>query len=110
MEIQTNKEYTLAIATENSFSDFFDTFIKKKLALATHHKILTLSEKLNTTSNDLSLFLDIAKNHKKEGLSFIIICNEIDIDQVPEDLQIAPTFTEAKDLLEMEAIARDLGF
>ena len=34
----------------------------------------------------------------------------IDIDDIPEELSVVPTFIEALDMLEMDAIERDLGF
>ena len=42
----------------------------------------------------------------KEGYSI----EEIDIDDFPESINIVPTLQEAKDIMEMEAIERDLGF
>ena len=43
-------------------------------------------------------------------MSFVVICNGIDIDDVPDEINVVPTLQEAEDVLEMEAIERDLGF
>jgi len=40
----------------------------------------------------------------------VIISKGINIDKIPEELNVVPTFTEATDILEMDAIERDLGF
>ena len=110
MEISTTTNYTHILTTEGSYSNFHQAFISQELDKVTNHKIIQLSENLNTTVKDLSLLLDIAINHKANGISFVVICNRIDIDEIPEEINVVPTLTEAEDLLEMEAIERDLGF
>jgi hypothetical protein len=110
MNISNVKDYTLITTTENSFSDFLNAFKAEKLDMSNSHKVVQLSENLNTTLQDLSLFLDIATNHKSNGISFVVICNNVDIDEVPDEINVVPTLIEAEDVLEMEAIERDLGF
>mgnify|MGYP000697276844 CR=1 FL=1 len=110
MKISKKENYTLITATENSFTSFFNVFISDKLDHVTTHKVVQLSENLNTKIENLFLFLDVANNHRANGISFVVIVKGIDIDDVPEEINIVPTITEAKDLLEMEAIERDLGF
>ena len=46
---------------------------------------------------------------KAKNKSFIIIKKGIHINDFPEILNIAPTLQEAKDILEIEIIERDLG-
>jgi hypothetical protein len=110
MEISNPKEYTLIIADENSFNEFHTAFTKQNLDHVTNHKIVQLSDNLNTTVTNLLLFLNVANEHKSNGTSFVVICNGIDIDEIPEEINVVPTLMEAEDLLEMEAIERDLGF
>lgn len=109
MEIKKTATYTL-ICCENSVQEFFDEFSKKYAQLAKEHIIIHFSEKINTEIKDLLLFLKISLKHRTNGFSFIIICNRITIDLVPDELNVVPTFTEALDMLEMDAIERDLGF
>ena len=71
---------------------------------------MQLSENLNTTITNLLLFLKVADEHRNNGMSFVIICNGIDIDEIPDEINVVPTIIEAEDVLEMEAIERDLGF
>ena len=42
-------------------------------------------------------------------MSFVIVVNDINIDELPEELNTAPTVQEALDIIEMENIERDLG-
>ncbi len=110
MEISKHKNYTLIKASEANFDAFFKAFNSKELHKVDNHKVVQLSENLNTTIKDLSLFLNIANEHRANGISFVVICTGLDIDEVPDEINIVPTLTEAEDLLEMEAIERDLGF
>jgi hypothetical protein len=110
MEISNPKDYTLIISTENSFEEFYTAFTTQGLHEVSTHKIVQLSEKFNTTITNLSLFLNIANEHRDNSMSFVVICNGIDIDQIPDEISVVPTIIEAEDVLEMDAIERDLGF
>ena len=110
MESSTQSNYNLITSTENTFKAFFDAFVSEKLDQPKTHIFLQLSENLNTTIQDLSLFLKIAASYRSNGMSFVVICNGIDIDDVPDEINVVPTLTEAEDVLEMEEIERDLDF
>ena len=110
MEISNPKKYTLINATENSFEEFHTAFTNESLHKVNGHKIVQLSENLNTTITNLLLFLNVANEHRNCGISFVIVCKGIDIDDIPEEINVVPTMIEAEDVLEMEAIERDLGF
>ena len=56
------------------------------------------------------LLLELSTSHRENGTSFVIVCKDIDIDEIPDEINVVPTFTEALDILEMDAIERDLGF
>lgn len=57
---------------------------------------------------NISFFLETTKIQKINNKSFVVVKNGIDIDKIPELLNITPTLVEAEDILEMEAIERDL--
>ncbi len=69
---------------------------------------LTSLEKLRL--NELLEFLEISNTHKKSKLSFVLVSDKVDINEVPEELTIVPTLQEAYDIIEMEEIERHLGF
>lgn len=108
MKIEKKENYTLISSDENSFSDFYVSFLKKEKDFKKEHLVLLISDEINTTIEEFTLFLNSFK--KKKGTSFIIVCNTINIDEIPENFNIVPTLTEAEDILEMEAIERELGF
>ena len=74
-----------------------------------NHLLLELSDKIKNIENKINFFLKIASDLKAKNKSFIIIKKGIHINDFPEILNIAPTLQEAKDILEIEIIERDLG-
>ena len=110
MQLNKKNKYTLITSDENSFSEFYDSFLIEEKKIQKENIILQVSNNINTTNKDFLLFLNIAVQKKENGTSFVIVNTEINIDSFPENLNIAPTLQEAEDILEMEAIERDLGF
>ena len=110
MEIKKNKEYTLVIPTENTVNEFFKIFKENQSNFENEHVIVDFSEKINMNIEEIMLFLKLSLTRKKAGTSFVLVCNGINIDEIPDEMNIIPTFTEALDILEMDAIERDLGF
>lgn len=71
--------------------------------------IVILSSLVNLSKSELSEFLLMSNTHRQNGHSFVIVTDNIDIDSTPEELIIVPTLTEAKDVIEMEEMERDLN-
>ncbi|WP_127019879.1 ribonuclease Z [Flagellimonas beolgyonensis] len=61
------------------------------------------------TANDILEFLDISNAHKAAGQSFVLVTDKVNYDEVPDEISVVPTLQEAKDLIEMEEMERDLG-
>jgi len=81
-----------------------------------HSKIKNDNIIVNLTSlnkiylEDILEFLEFSNSHRKSKHSFVIVCNQLDSDEVPEELMMVPTLQEAHDIVEMEEMERDLGF
>ena len=111
MKIYKNEKFTrIVFSNENSFSLFFTNFLIEEKKLKEENIIVQVSDNINVSKEDLLLFLDIAIQKKGNGTSFVILNPEIDVDDFPENLNIVPTLQEAEDIIEMEAIERELGF
>ncbi|CAN0606593.1 unnamed protein product, partial [Ectocarpus sp. 12 AP-2014] len=41
--------------------------------------------------------------------SFVLVSDKVSYDDVPEEINLVPTLQEARDVVEMEEIERDLG-
>ena len=48
--------------------------------------------------------------HKVNKKSFVVIQNKISINEFDESILVVPTLQEAKDIVEMEDLERELGF
>ena len=110
MHITKTKQFTQLKPEQDSVELFLTDFTNRYSEFKSEHLLVDFSEKFNTKIQDLLLFLDISTSHRENGTSFVIICEGIDIDDIPDEINVTPTFTEAVDILEMDAIERDLGF
>lgn len=110
MIIKKKKKYTLISSDENSFSDFYTLFLAHKNDFEKEHLVLLISDTLKVSKKEFLQFLDFSEQKKESGTSFVIINSNVNIDDFPENFNIVPTLQEAEDVLEMEAIERELGF
>ncbi|MBU3012970.1 hypothetical protein KO506_16275 [Polaribacter vadi] len=110
MKIEKKEKYTLISSDENSFSSFFESFSEKVSSYKNDHLILQISNNLYVKNEEFSLFLDIIEQKKENKTSFVIVKSNINIDDFRDNFNIAPTLIEAVDILEMEAMERELGF
>ncbi|MAD96754.1 MAG: ribonuclease Z [Flavobacteriaceae bacterium] len=67
------------------------------------------------SSNELSekeseFLVNLTKQRKANGTSFVVVTTDITADEAPEGLNIVPTLLEAEDVIQMENIERELGF
>ncbi|MDG1728653.1 MAG: ribonuclease Z [Algibacter sp.] len=72
--------------------------------------IVALTSLDTLTTTEIAEFLQLSKKHKTAKHSFVIVTNKIDLDVVPDQLDVVPTIQEAHDIIEMEVMVRDLGF
>jgi len=95
---------------EFSIPKFHSDLVKKQDEFKNQHLIIDFSKKNNVKIEELLLFLGISSLTKDNGMSFVIVSTDIYMDELPEELVVVPTFLEAEDILQMEAIERELGF
>ena len=67
-----------------------------------------LNKGLKLSSGDILEFLPISNKHRDTKKSFVLVTDKVSFDEVPEELSVVPTIQEAKDIIEMEEIERDL--
>ena len=110
MVLEKKENYTLISSNETSFSDFYISFLKRGNELEKENVILEIFDEINISKEDYLLLLSIAQQKKENGTSFVMVYNNINIDDLSENFNIVPTLIEAEDILEMEAMERELGF
>jgi hypothetical protein len=52
--------------------------------------------------------LELSDAHRKTKKSFVLVTEKVSYDEVPDKICVVPTLQEAKDIIEMEEIERDL--
>ncbi len=73
------------------------------------HLIINLFSFETLTADDLLEFLNISNTHRGANKSFVIVTDKVAYDAIPDAISLAPTLQEARDIIEMEEIERDLG-
>ena len=103
------KDSHIIITPEDNCDQRFFINLKNKIHdFSKEHLIIDFS-KLNTIAlDDVLQFFDIALEKRKQNTSFIIVATGITIDDIPDEINIVPTLNEAQDVLEMDAMERDL--
>lgn len=106
-----DKDENIAIVYQEKISipTFLDNLNKAYDKVKDDHLILNLFSFEKLTAGDVLEFLDVSNKHKENGKSFVIVTNKVSYDEVPEEIMVTPTVQEAKDIIEMEEIERDLG-
>lgn len=100
---------TIVFQEKTTISTFVENLTKAHKKLKYDNVIVNLFSFKNLTSGDLLEFLQLSQKHKQGGKSFVLVSNKIAIDDLPDDITVVPTLQEAKDIIEMEEIERDLG-
>lgn len=110
MQIEKKETFTIITTDENTFSEFYNSFLIEEKKRQKENIIIQVSDNINITNEDFLLFLKIAEQKKINGTSFVVIYTNIDVDNFPDSFNIVPTLQEAEDVIEMEAMERELGF
>lgn len=58
---------------------------------------------------DIIEFLEISNTHRRAKHSFVIVTDQVNLDEMPDEIAVVPTVKEAYDMIEMEEMERDLG-
>jgi hypothetical protein len=75
-----------------------------------YHLIVNLLSLERISLEDIIEFLRLSNKHRGDKKSFVVVTENADLDQMPDEIVVVPTLHEAYDIIEMEDIERDLGF
>lgn len=105
-----DKEGTTTIIDQEkkSLSVFLKNLDERYSEVKNDNIIINLFTFDKLTSGDVLEFLDISNTHRNSGRSFVIVTDKVSYNEVPDEIIVAPTLQEAKDIIEMEEIERDL--
>lgn len=72
------------------------------------HLIINLFSFESLKTSDLLEFLHLSNTHRAKRKSFVLVTKKVPYDEVPDEICVVPTLQEARDIIEMEEIERDL--
>lgn len=70
--------------------------------------IINLFSFSKLTAGDVLEFLQLSNAHRATRKSFVLVTDKVTYNEVPDEICVVPTIQEAKDIIEMEEIERDL--
>lgn len=104
------EENIITISQEQtSITAFVANLSKAYERIKDDHLILNLFSFKSISSNDILEFKDISEKHGQANKSFVLVTDKIAYDAIPDTITVVPTLQEAKDIIAMEEIERDLG-
>ncbi len=111
MEINKQANY-IELVDKYSDARAFATYLERVVPerFAQENLVVQLTKYGEITLDHLLHFLAVSNTHRGAKKSFVLVCDTIDIDEVPLEMVVVPTLQEAGDIIEMEEIERDLGF
>ena len=71
--------------------------------------IINLSVLNKVTLQEIVEFLEVSNRHRGAKHSFVIVTEQANLDEMPDEIIVVPTLKEAYDVIEMEEMERDLG-
>jgi hypothetical protein len=99
---------TIVLQEKASLSAFLKNLQQAYPKLKNDHLILNLFSFGTLSTSDLLEFMELSNTHRGNGKSFVLVSNAVAPDDIPEEISMAPTLQEARDIIEMEEIERDL--
>lgn len=110
MKVEQKGHTTIIKDTESSFEVFLQKLTAQFNSFKSVNLIIDIIYDKSFEISNLKQFLDLAKAHKKNKKSFVVVATNIDFNKVPTSITTVPSLLEAHDIIEMEEIERDLGF
>jgi hypothetical protein len=105
------KGHTVTIKdTQGSSADFLQKVTTEYNTFKDKNIVLDLTQDTGIQLQDVLAYLQLSNKHRKSKKSFVIVVNDFDFNEVPDEMLVVPTVLEANDMIEMEEIERDLGF
>lgn len=106
-----DKENSITLITQEKST--ITEFVKKLQATYPKFKndnvIINLSVLKKISVQDIVEFLEVSNKHRQAKHSFVIVTEQANLDEMPDEIIVVPTLREAYDIIEMEEMERDLG-
>ncbi|MGB5553308.1 MAG: ribonuclease Z [Flavobacteriaceae bacterium] len=99
---------TVVFQENTSLQKFLENLKEGYPKIKNENIIINLFAFSKLTPTDVIQFYELSNAHRKSKKSFVLVTEKVSFDEVPEELYVVPTLQEARDIIEMEDIERDL--
>ncbi|PHQ62209.1 MAG: ribonuclease Z [Maribacter sp.] len=105
------KDNTTTIVSQENIllQKFIENVLKAYPEIKKDNIIINLFSFSKMTAGDILEFLQISNEHRASKKSFVLVSDKISFEEIPDEICVVPTIQEAKDIIEMEEMERDLG-
>lgn len=110
MKTEQKDNYIILSDEKDDVEDFADFLTRIQNRFKDQNVVIDIQKYGNLTLEELLKFLKLSFTHRKGKKSLVVVNDTINIDVVPDEIHVVPTFQEAEDLIGLEEIERDLGF
>jgi hypothetical protein len=106
-----DKDGTTTIVFQENISlpKFLENLNRGYSKIKNDNIIVNLFSFSRLTAGDVLEFLELSNTHRDRQKSFVLVTDKVAYDEVPDEICVVPTLQEARDIVEMEEIERDLG-
>lgn len=99
---------TIVFQEKTTLSIFLKNLSDAYPKIKNDHIIVNLFSFSILKPDDVLEFLQLSDTHKKANKSFVLVTDKVSYDKLPDQICVVPTIQEARDIIEMEEIERDL--
>lgn len=110
MKVEQKGHTTIIKDTQGDVNAFLEKVTNEYNSYKGVNLILDLTQNNEVTLESILAFLSLSNTHRKSKKSFVLVANDVDFSDMPDEMVVVPTLLEAHDIIEMEEIERDLGF
>ncbi len=111
MQVDKRENYTILADDKDdvqSFASYLEYIVPK--AYKNDNLVIDILKYEDLLLPDLLSFLILSNKQRASKKSFVLVNKALKQDKIPEEIMVVPTLEEAKDVIDLEEIQRDLGF
>ena len=108
MKVTTSDKFT-TLTAENNFATFSTELQNTFSEYSDKNLVLNLSD-ITVSENEINNLETYAEQQAENGQSFVVVFPSYNPDAFEEEFNVVPTLVEAEDIIDMDAMERELGF
>lgn len=108
MIIDQDGGVSVVFQENTSLAGFLNNLNEAYPRLKHENLIINLFSFTGLTQAELLKFMELSDRHRANNKSFVLVTDQFSFEELPDELMVVPSLQEAKDLIEMEEIERDL--